>query len=150
MKKETDTEVADIAARYRSSADMQKKQATLAARQDMIGGCISKAYEKVLSLEDGPYFEMLGKLLESRLQGKDGVLFFSDKDLARLPGSFLEKAQAMAQEKGGTLKISEKSRPMDGGFVLAYGGMEENCSIKALFEEKADALSDTVQKILFS
>ena len=39
---------------------------------------------------------------------------------------------------------------MNGGFVLAYGGIEENCSIDALFEERADALSDAVRKILFS
>ena len=150
IRKDADKETADIAARYRSSADMKKKQAQLAARQGMIGGVVEKAYEKVLSMEEGPYFGMLEKLLASRLQAKDGVLFFSEKDLARIPESFLSKATALAAEKGGSVTVSKECRPIDGGFVLTYGGMEENCSIKALFEEKADALSDTVQKILFS
>ena len=37
---------------------------------------------------------------------------------------------------------------MDGGFVLTYGGIEENCTIKALFDAKREELSDKVNRQL--
>ena len=39
---------------------------------------------------------------------------------------------------------------MDGGFILIYGGIEENCTIKALFDAKRDELSDKVNRQLFT
>ena len=54
-----------------------------------------------------------------------------------------------AQKKGGHLVVSKEPKDMDGGFVLVYGGIEENCTIRAMFHTKQDELSDVVQKILF-
>ena len=56
----------------------------------------------------------------------------------------------MAQKKGGVLEISGETRNIDGGFILIYGGIEENCSIDAMFAEKRDELLDQVRKILFA
>ena len=39
---------------------------------------------------------------------------------------------------------------INGGFVLTYGGIEENCSIDALFDAAHEVLQDKVQEILFS
>ncbi len=43
-----------------------------------------------------------------------------------------------------------EARNIDNGFILAYGGIEENCSIEAMFAEKRDELRDQVRKILFA
>ncbi len=42
-------------------------------------------------------------------------------------------------------------RKQEGGIllVLVYGGIEENCTIKAMFNTKQDEESDVVPKILF-
>ena len=48
------------------------------------------------------------------------------------------------------LHISGDTRDIDGGFVLTYGGIEENCSIDALFDAAHEVLQDKVQEILFS
>ena len=32
--------------------------------------------------------------------------------------------------------ISEEARKIDGGFILVYGGIEENCTIKAVFDDE--------------
>ena len=42
--------------------------------------------------------------------------------------------------------VSKEPKDMDGGFVLVYGGIEENCTIRAMFHTKQDELSDVVQK----
>lgn len=54
------------------------------------------------------------------------------------------------EEKGAALKISRQTRKIDGGFVLVYGGIEENCSFEALFDAKHDELQDKVHGIVFS
>ena len=149
-KEKADAEAAKTRQRYASLADTRKKQAYLNAKQEMIAECIGKAKEKVLSLSDGDYFAMIRKLLSANLAKKDGVLKFSEKDLRRLPAGFATEAAAMAEKAGGTLTVSEEPAPIDGGFVLAYGGIEENCSVSALFEEKADELVDAVSKLLFT
>ena len=38
---------------------------------------------------------------------------------------------------------------MDGGFLLVYGGIEENCTISAVFASKREELSDQVNRLLF-
>ena len=57
--------------------------------------------------------------------------------------------ERVAKEKGGNLTISKESRNIDGGFVLVYGGIEENCSIQALFHSEREYLADKVHENLF-
>ena len=45
--------------------------------------------------------------------------------------------------------MSEKAKEMDGGFILVYGGVEENCTIRAMFDANRDHLSDKVHEVLF-
>ena len=54
-----------------------------------------------------------------------------------------------AEAKKGTLTLSSEPKEMDGGFILVYGGIEENCTIRAMFTARHDEWSDLVQKILF-
>ena len=138
------------AARYEALADAKVRQAFLSARRETIAGVIEKAKEKVLALPDDQYFASFEKLLEKKAAPKDGILYLSEADRKRMPASFAENAEAIAKKAGGSLKVAEETKPIDGGFILAYGGIEENCSVSALFEEKAEWLTDTVRKILFS
>ena len=38
---------------------------------------------------------------------------------------------------------------IDNGFILTYGGIEENCTIRAMFDAKRDELADSVYRMLF-
>ncbi len=55
---------------------------------------------------------------------------------------FPAKIEKTAQEKGGSLVLKKEPREIDGGFVLVYGGVEENCSAGALFASQRDELAD--------
>ena len=147
---ETEKEVEKTLQRYRSMADTKRKQAFLASKQTMISECIAKAKDLILGQDDASYFGMIAKHIGERLQAKDGVLYLSEKDKMRLPEGFVDKIAGAAAAKGGTLTVSDKAADIDGGFVLAYGGIDENCSVSALFEEHAEELSDIVGKMLFS
>ena len=137
------------AQRVESAADMQRKQAILATKQEMIGKVLDAAYDAVLALDDGKYFELLEKLLKEHVLAEDGVICFSGRDLARMPEGFREKIGRIAAEKGGSLKISETPEKIDGGFLLVYGGIEENCTVRAVFDSRRDELSDEMNRLLF-
>ena len=140
MAKKSEDETKDYAQRIASSSEMQRKQALLQAKQEVI---------QEVHLEPESYFEMLQKLLETYALPQEGTIYFSAADLARMPQKFEDVIEQTAQKKGGHLVVSKEPKDMDGGFVLVYGGIEENCTIRAMFHTKQDELSDVVQKILF-
>jgi len=65
------------------------------------------------------------------------------------PADFETKLNAIAVSKGGKLTVSKETRPIDGGFILLYEGIDQNCSITSLFETNIEAVQDKVQKLLF-
>ena len=92
------------------------------------------------------YFAYILKMVEKHALSQKGEIAFSKADKKRLPQNFridLEKAS------GGTLKLSRETRDIDGGFVLIYGGIEENCSFKAIFNADREKLADKVNTFLF-
>ena len=56
IAREAEKEAQEYAARTVSARDMQRKQAYLAAKQEVIQEILRKAYEKVLDLDDKEYF----------------------------------------------------------------------------------------------
>lgn len=111
---------------------------------------IADACDRVKNLDEEKYFGILKNMAEKYLLPREGEICFSKKDLERMPAGFREEIKSLAQKKGGVLEISGETRNIDGGFILIYGGIEENCSIDAMFAEKRDELLDQVRKILFA
>lgn len=142
--------VQTYAERVTSSCDMQRKKAVLQAKQEVIGHVLDKAYESVLNLEDAAYFDMIRRMLDKYVQSGDGTICFSEKDLKRMPEGFEAEIQKTAGSKGGTLTLAREPKEMSGGFVLVYGGIEENCTVKAMFDARRDDLSDHVRRLMFS
>lgn len=135
--------------RAKSSAQLKKRQMILNARQEIISDVLVKAYDSIFALDDKTYFQMLEKMLKKYSLAKDGEIYFSKKDLNRMPADFEDKISNAAKQNGGSLKLSKDSRPIDGGFILVYGGVEENCSIQTMFHTEKEYLADKVHEILF-
>ncbi len=135
--------------RILSQIGLRKRQTILSARQEIISGIIDAAYEKLSSLGDSEYFEMIKTLVGKNVQGGEGEILFNKKDLDRLPAGFADVLKAIAEKAGGTLKVSEETAEIENGFILRYGGIDENCTLPALFAEKRDALSDLVHGVLW-
>ena len=141
--------IASYKERVASSNDLQRRTKLLAAKQEMIAQVLDKAYVSLESMGRREYFDMLLKMLEKYAQPQDGEIFFSPADLAKLPEGFADRIEETAKGRGGSLKISKKGRNIENGFILAYGGIEENCTLRAMFDAKRDELSDKVHRILF-
>lgn len=135
--------------RAESQAGLRRRQTLLSARQDIISDVIEAAKKKLSEQSDGDYFAMIAKLLEKNTAEGEGVLSFSAKDLKRLPSDFASLASKIAAENNGKITIAEEAADIEDGFILSYGGIEENCTLKALFADKEDELRDCVHSVLW-
>ena len=136
--------------RGQSAADLKKRGSILAEKQKLIGDTIEKAKAELKGMDTDAYFDMILKLAVKSAQNGKGELLFSAKDLARVPEGFEDRLNAALKDKDAALHISKDTRDIDAGFVLTYGGIEENCSINAIFDSAHELLQDKVQEILFS
>ena len=143
-------DVSNYQERLESSIDLQKRTKILAAKQEVIAEVLEKARAKVEAMEAGEYFSMLLKMVEKYALAQDGEICLCAADLARLPEGFEAEVSRIAQEKGGSLKLSGEGKQIKNGFILVYGGVEENCTINAMFDAKKDELSDIVHRLVFS
>lgn len=135
--------------RAHSSAAMRMKQAALSAKQEVIDDIIGKAYEKLSGQDADGYFGMIVALLKKAIHSGEGVICFSEEDLKRLPEGFEKVAGKIAAAAGGSLKIDSVPAKIANGFILKYGGIEENCTLDALFAQSREALRDSVSSILW-
>lgn len=135
--------------RLKSSKDLQKRREILKAKQKLVTEVLDKAYQRLANQETEEYFSMIEQMLNKVILTKDASLYFSAEDLERMPKDFKEKVLAIGLSRGKSLKVESESRKIDKGFLLVYGGIEENYSLKALFDEKREELQDKVCAVLF-
>lgn len=149
VEEKSEAEILNYNDRIDSSIDLERRRKILAAKQEVIQDIIEGAKVSFDKLPDEEYFSMLIKLVKNHIQKKDGEMFLSDRDIKRMPGNFQKEISEIAEYVGGKLSISPNPKNIKNGCILVYGGIEENCTIDALFEERRNYLSDMVQKMLF-
>lgn len=138
-----------FAERVESQISLQRKQALLAEKQDIIQNVIAEAGKRLMEQDGDAYFGMLLTMVERNVRPEAGEILLSERDAQRMPDSFAEKVRDAAAKAGGSLKISERPASIESGFILRYGGIDENCSLQALFSEKQDKLQDEVHRVLW-
>lgn len=145
---DADDTVAEIMRSRDSAKELQRRQNTLATKQALLGETLDAALQSLYALPETEYFALLVKLAAQAAQPGQGEMLLNQQDQKRLPAGF-EKNLAAALPAGATLVVSQKTRPIDGGFVLSYGGVEENCSFAAMFDARRDEFSDKIRDTLF-
>ena len=139
----------DRKSRAVSAAALKKRQLLLAEKQHLIGEVLDKAKKAFLALPDDQYFDAIIRLVEKNALAQPGQIRFNARDLGRLPKDFAAKVEKAAIGRGGRLALAKEAVQIDGGFLLDYEGVEQNCSVTSLFETNAEELSDEIQKLLF-
>ena len=147
VKSEKDIE--NYKKRAESSTDLKKRTAILKAKQETISLILEEAYKTLCQAEPKEYFARVERMLTAYVQPKNGEIRFSQADLDRMPKDFSQNIEAAARAAGGSLKLSEEGADIENGFVLVYGGVEENCTLRAVFDVKKDELTDKVHKLLY-
>lgn len=136
----------DIITRANSAAELEERKIMLFARQSVISAMISNALKSLQGLPDDKYFELIYKLISKYSEKTDGEISLNSADLSRLPENFESKANSASK---GKLTLSKTPVSIDGGFILAYGGVDVNCSFSSLFSDNNEKISDAVAKLLF-
>lgn len=145
-KEKTALHVADIKKRGDSAADLEEKRVMLTAKQHIISEMLNKGLEEAKNLPDDEYFELIKKMVAKYSQPEDGVILFGERDKKRLPSGFIAQLGQVA--KGG-VTLSDETAPIEAGFILRYGGIEQNCSFDAIFAGEAEELCDKAGRLLF-
>lgn len=149
IEEEAGRQAADIERAAASAAELTRRRSLLQTKQDLISQTIEQALGKLYALPVGAYFDLLLSMAVSGAEPGTGELLLCERDLLRCPEDFRERLQKALPE-GAMLSVSDKPRPIDGGFILKYGDIEQNCSFKAVFDARRDELTDRVSEILFS
>lgn len=136
--------------RSQSAAALRVRQRILREKQALVQETLTLAEKQLLERPAAEYFGNLLTLLKTAVQPGDGILYLSARDLERLPEGFVPQAAVLAKKKGGSLRLSREPRRINGGFVLEYGGIEENCSFAAMFTAERERLEDIISAQLFS
>ena len=148
---EADTErrVAEIKLAGVSARQRARRERLLEARQDLISEVIGGVRKKLHTLPEPEYFGLLARLAASAAADGDGAVLLNEKDRMRLPPDF----EAMLSDMlpgGARLSVSDEIRPIDGGLILKYGSVEQNCSFDAIFAARREEFSDLINDALFA
>ena len=137
----------DTISRAESAAALLKRKAILSEKQDIIAEVFDEAEQKLISLPDAQYIDTITKIAVKNALPEDGTIIFSAADKKRLPASF--EKDLNSRLKAGRLTLSDDTTRTAGGFVLSYGGVEQNCTFHALIDAGRERLTDKVSKVLF-
>ena len=137
----------DTISRAESAAALLKRKAVLAEKQAIIAEVFDEAEQKLTALPEDRYFDTIMKIAVKNALPEDGRIIFSAADRKRLPSGFESSLNGRLSK--GSLKVSDETIDTTGGFVLSYGGIEQNCTFKALIDAEREKLTDKVTKVLF-
>ena len=145
--KDAERRAQDIRDRAQSAAELEQRNQMLVFKQELIREAVGAARESLENAPDGEYFEILLKLYRRFAQEGRGEMRLCKRDLARLPDDFLARMRKAVP--GAEVTISPKPQNIENGFLLVYGGVDINCTFRAIFEDASDQLRDAAGKLLF-
>lgn len=137
--------------RLSSSADMECRKLELAAKQELLQQSFDAALEELCALPQERYATLLSALaVEASSSGRERMIL-SARDADRLGEDIVKAANAALQKAGrrGELTLSQETRPIPGGFILAEGDVELNCAFDTLIQLQREKLEKEVAAILF-
>ncbi len=141
---QTDTQVELLLSRGEAAAALQKRKILLKEKQQMIRRIMEKAKESILNLPENEYFELLLKMIDRYAKDGKCSILLSKRDRERAPENFLQELNNRS------MILSGESDKIDGGFILVYGDIEENCSLEALFAVSKEVLQDKISALIFT
>lgn len=135
-----------IKANAESQAELILRDAKLRRKNREIDGVISKAVEKLSTLPDKEYFELLLSLISKIAENQSGEILLSKNDLEKRNVTLLTDG---IKKNGFMLTLSNEAADIKSGFVLRYGDILINSSFEARAKEKRERLNDAVKDVLF-
>ncbi len=133
--------------RAQSAAQLERRNAMLAFKQQVIREAIHGIRASLEAAPDQEYFQLLLQLAARFAREGKAEMRLNQRDLDRLPKNFeddLRRAVPQAE-----IAVSKEPCNIESGFLLAYGGIDINCTFRAIFEDAEGELRDVAGKLLF-
>lgn len=144
--KKIESETRKIMDMAQSAAKQSKRQAMLETRNNVIKSIINDAKSRIINLPQKEYLDILKTILKNSQTGEKGEILFSKSDTKLIDKDFLSEIE---QISNGLLEISKETAPIENGFIIRYGKIEQNCSIQSIIEDKYNELTDLVNECIF-
>jgi len=137
--------------RLGSVAQLEARKLQLAAKQEMLEKAFELAYQKLLSLPEDRYAELLTRLAVGASTTGSEALIFSQTDRSRYGKRVVIAANEQLGKEGrtGNLTLSEESRDFQGGLYVQDGNVETNCTFRALIRLQRQNTAKDVAAVLF-
>ncbi len=138
---------AHIAQTGEAACEALKKQEQLDVQSEIVQEWIQAALKTITAMKAKTYFSLLRPLLIQRSQKGTGILRLNRKDCNRIPENFLEELnESLAADCH--IELADTPVEINGGFILSYGDVDENCTLSALLEEHYDEIRDSLFTLL--
>ncbi|MBQ7118412.1 MAG: V-type ATP synthase subunit E [Clostridia bacterium] len=133
----------------KSTAESITRNRYLEIRNAILNDIISAAYLSIDKFTDEEYFDMIFSLCKKNIQPGECTMYMNGYDLSRLPESFESRINESLYETA-SVTLSKKAADIENGFILDYGSITVNCTLKSVFDENMEELKDMLSKELFS
>lgn len=153
FRKET-SQMAEEAAEDRRSrmlarARMDQKKQLLTVKAEILNDVFKRAADKINSLEDEQYRELMGDLMEKAVETGDEEVIVG-KNENRLDQNFVKQVnRRLVNGYKGNLNFSDHRENISGGFVLRRGDIRINVSTEVLVSQVREDLEMELSRELF-
>lgn len=142
-------QAADILRSGESAIALRRRQQTLELKQTLLEQTMAATLQALQTLPAEEYFALLLRLAAKNAEASSGTLLLAAQDMQRLPANF-EAQLAQVLPQGGSLTLQQADTPFNGGFVLQYGEVEQNCTFAAILAAGHDDYCDAIRTVFFS
>lgn len=144
-------EAAERKRRLLAQAEMEARQQKLRAKDELVDKAFELALKKLRELPAAEYRAFIEPLLVAAAETGEEEVIVAPHDRERLNEAFLARVneELKAQGKAGRLALAEETRPLEGGFILRTGGVENNYSFELILKLSRDELEQEVAAVLF-
>ena len=139
--------VAERLERLGGSAEMERRQLLLAAKQGCIDEAFARAAQALRDLPRQDYVALLARLAAENGSG-DEELVLSAADRDTVGPAVVAAANAL--KPGAAFTLSSESRDLGGGLVLKRGLVEVNCTFDTRLRQLRQEMATDVAQILFA
>ncbi len=133
-------------------AEMESRQQLLATRQAAVGQAFALALSKLRQMPQQDYVALLASLAARASSAGGEQIILSATDRESCGQQVTEQANAILARAGkpAELTLSETTRDIQGGLLLAEGDVEVNCSFETLTRLIRGEIAGDVAHVLFS
>ncbi|MBU3110362.1 V-type ATP synthase subunit E [Clostridium lacusfryxellense] len=151
MMEKTKVEAIMVSKRIISNSQLKARNEKLVAMQNMIDKVFEIALEKLTSMSDNEYLELLKNYLLSMPIAGNEEIILPGKYKGIVSNEYLYEINLSLKTNGklGELKLSSDERDIKSGFVVFKNGIEINNTFESLVNSLRDELEPEIVNVLF-